>query len=172
MRHQDHLITYKILENKWSSAKAMERHSLEDTTGENHWAVAAVEESGFDRQVWKWMGNLDLIHSRVKQGWVTCRVLRITKIRICPWLTQTCFCFVLAFSLLAPLYLFFHSSLSRYLKVDLFELGQLLCCMVQCCPFLLFHFKFCDFGIFFLTAGPQKWLYFLLEKKIKDPTKY
>lgn len=68
MRDQGHPITYKILENKLSSAETMERHSLEDTTGENHRAAAAVEESGFDRQVWERMGNLDLIHSRVKQG--------------------------------------------------------------------------------------------------------
>lgn len=153
MRNQEHPITYEILENKWSSAKTMERQSLEDITGENHRAAAAAEESGFDRQVWERMSNLDLIHSRVKEGWVTCRVFRITKIRICPWLTQTSFCLLLsnyAF-LLAPLDFFFHSSLSKCLKMDLFELGQLLCCMVKCCPFLLFHFKFCDFGVIFFV---------------------
>lgn len=49
MRDQEHLITDKILENKRGSAKTMERHSLEDTMGENHTTVAADEEAGFDR---------------------------------------------------------------------------------------------------------------------------
>lgn len=46
----------------------MERHSLGDTTGESHTAVAAAEEADFDRQVWERMNNLDLIHSKVQQG--------------------------------------------------------------------------------------------------------
>lgn len=94
MRDQEHPITDKILANKQGSEKTMERHSLEDTMGENHTAVAAVEEAGFDRQVWERMSNLDLIRSRVQQGRATCRAFRVIKIRICPWLTQACFCFL------------------------------------------------------------------------------
>lgn len=67
MRYQEHLITDRILKNKQGSSKKMERHSLEGTMGENHTAVAAVEESGFDKQVWERKSNLDLIHSRVQQ---------------------------------------------------------------------------------------------------------
>jgi len=70
----------------------MERHILKDTTGENHIAVAAVEEAAFDRLVRERMSNLDLIHSRVQQEQATCTVFRVVKIRICPWLTQAFFC--------------------------------------------------------------------------------
>lgn len=65
---------------------------MEETTGETHTAVAAVEEAGFDRQVWERMSNLDLTHSRAQQGQATCRVFRVIKNRVRPWSTQACIC--------------------------------------------------------------------------------